>query len=100
MTERNINFKEFLNKGFIQIDSTFFALDRNLESLNSEQFEYCGIGYLNPNTEITNKEFNVKTIEKEVIEKEMRYECGSCDFRSYDKLSISVHQMIDHRDAT
>ena len=36
-------------------------------------------------------------IKKKGIEKKLRYECSGCNFRSHNKLLLSVHLMIEHQ---
>ena len=69
MTERNINFKDFLAKGPLQIDPTVFALDRRFECLDSECFEDNKILDLKHSIEIVNTELNVKSIKMRLLKK-------------------------------
>ena len=98
MTEQIINYLDFWEKYHKQIEPTVIALDRSLESLDSECFEDNSSVDLKQSIANTDKEFNVKTVKNEVIEQELRYACDKCNFRSHDKLPISIHQMIDHGD--
>ena len=97
MTDRNIN-HDIWTKAHRQIDPTVLMLDRSLESLDRECFEDTRSADVEQNIKIDDEELNVRTVKNEDIEEEFRYACAGCNFRSHDKLPVSIHQMIQHRD--